>query len=125
MVQTIIDMDKIEKVLEFGLLSWVQVLESKIKDITPRDQNRLPNNPNIKVTWNLRRSISYEKIDKLTYKIWVRSWYFNTEKYWLYQEYWTSKLPQRSFIRKWIIENQNYIQNIINKSILSYLSKYK
>lgn len=125
MVQTIIDMDKIEEVLEFWLLSWIQVLESKIKDITPRDQNRLPNNPNIKVTGNLRRSISYEKIDNLYYKIWVRSWYFDTEKYWFYQEYWTSKMPPRSFIRKWIIENQKLIQSVINKSILSYLSKYK
>jgi len=92
-----------EDILEEALFDSVLFLQDKITDITPRDPNRLPENPNAKVTWNLKRSVTVNKQWPLKYAIWVAQ---NEAEYWFYLEFWTKKMWARSFLRKWLFDNK-------------------
>jgi len=100
---------------------------SKIQDITPRDKNRMPKNPNAKVTWSLKRSIWYNKESKFNYKVGSKMWAKNslsweeTNTYWMHLEFWTKNMKPRSFLRKWIYDNLDYYRKFLIKKIKNNL----
>lgn len=121
MVTVTIDNIRIEKAIDFAVLAGAQVLEAKIVEITPRDLARPPKDPSRKVTGNLKRSIWTQRIDSGKYLVGVRQWYLNAAKYGAYLEFWTVRMAPRSFLRKWIEDNINLIQNVIKQAFSQYL----
>lgn len=116
------DTRAIEKALDFWLLAWTLFLQEKIVQITPRDPARPPKDPSRKVTGNLKRSIGHEKISNTEYRVWVRKWFYNTEKYGAYLEFWTVRMAPRSFIRKGLEDNKIQVQNVIQQAFSQYLN---
>jgi HK97 gp10 family phage protein len=128
----ILEIDPIHKAVELALEEWARAFVDEIVKITPRDPQRLPKNPNAKVTWNLKRSIQYEKISDSHFRVgvvgaWikngqiVKSWKWAVPaEYGLYLEFWTIRMKPRSFIRKALIDKGKEIQNIMNKVFKLY-----
>jgi len=122
------DTSKIEKAIDLALFAWAKFLQDKIIQITPRDPARPPKDPSRKVTWNLKRSIGNQKISDTEYRVWVRKWYFNTEEYgsylefWTVTEFWTVRMKPRSFIRKWLEDNKIQVQNAIQQTFNQYIN---
>ena len=121
-------------------------LISKVREITPRDKDRLPKN-NIDridwktpersshykpvqidghwyewVTWNLKRSIWMQKVWDWRYVVWVNQWY--TEEYWRVLEFWSDDVEKRSFLRQWLDENKNELTYILKSNFSKLLKKY-
>lgn len=98
-----------------------------IQDITPRDLKRPPKDLNAKVTWSLKRSIWYERVWKMKYKVWSKMWAKNSlswedvTTYWFDLEFWTKYMKPRSFIRKWVYDNLEKMQRFLAKSIKNKL----
>lgn len=133
----------IDDAVDFALQDMVLFLQQKIKEITPRDKNRLPQNINRKdgkaphrskrppvriwgnwypwVTGNLKRSISHEKITNFFFMIGVQKW--PTTKYAAAQEFGTIHIPPRSFIRKWIFDNLDPAKRVFQKSFQEFFKK--
>lgn len=108
-----LNMKAVEKALEGAMFDTVLMWVNEVKKITPRDPARPPNDPSQPVTWNLKRSVSYEKKWKLHYKIWTQQ---GQAEYWKYLEFWTVFMEPRSFIRKWLFSNKEKLrQNLIKR----------
>lgn len=107
-----------DRALEFWLEAGVQVLAAKIEEITPRDPARPPKNPSVSVTGRLKSSISYRKESKTSYQVWSMQ---NPTEYGAAQEFWTPKLPPRSYIRKGAIDNIDTIRKVVISAINSQL----
>ena len=104
--------DKMEEAMEKALLDTVLLLVDKIVEITPRDPKRPPKDPSKPVTWNLKRSITYKRVWPLNYAIWSRQ---NIADYWAALEFWTIHMKPRSFLRKWLYDNQKKAVNNFKK----------
>lgn len=138
-----IDPNVFKKEVRTAMLAGVQYGAGKIVEMTPRDWTRPPQNINRKdgkaptrksgrqpvsrwgnwyegVTGNLRRSISYEERWTLDFIIWVVQW--PVEEYARAQEFGTSKIPARSFLRRGIIQHNKEIMGII-ESVFTQLTK--
>lgn len=131
-----IDEAKILNAMAMALNSTVSEIEKEISEITPRDKNRPPKDPERKVSWNLKRSIRSEMINDFNYVIWVMQW--DEESYAAMQEFWWVVeiprrrkwvviwtyfvyIPPRSYLRKTIEEKsekfEKYFQKVINSLI--------
>jgi HK97 gp10 family phage protein len=88
--------------------------QREILKITPRDPKRPPKDLTAPITWNLKRSISYEKEDDFNFKIWTLQ---NEAEYWKHLEFGTAWMPPRSFLRKWIIDNKDDIRKHFIKTL--------
>ena len=108
----------LDRAIEFGIEAGVQVLTAKIEEITPRDPARPPKDLSRPVTGRLKSSINYRKEWKNNFSIWSMQ---NPTEYWAAQEFWTPKIPPRSYIRKWAIDNIDLIRNVIIKAVNSRL----
>jgi len=122
------------------------ILVAKVREITPRDKDRLPKN-NIDrldgetpersshykpvqiewhwyewVTWNLKRSIWMQKIWEWRYVVWVNQWY--TEEYWRVLEFWTDDIEKRSFLRQWLEDNEKELTYMLKSNFTKLLKKY-
>lgn len=128
-----IDEEKIFSAMEMALNSTVSEIEKEIIKITPRDKNRLPKNPERKVTWNLKRSIKTEAIDRFKYKIgstqgedqYAAIHEFGgvieipRRKKWVIVWTYVVYIPPRSYLRKTIFEKsekfEKYFQKVVNR----------
>ncbi len=122
------------------------ILTSKVREITPRDKDRLPKN-NIDrkdwkapersshykpvqiewhwyewVTWNLKRSIWMQKIWEWRYVVGVNQWV--TEEYWRVLEFWTDDIEKRSFLRQGLDENRKELTYILKSNFTKLLKIY-
>jgi hypothetical protein len=98
-----LDEEKIKDALEFGMDDVVLMLEGKVKDITPRDPERLPMNPDAPVTGNLKRSITTNKESKYKHIIGTLQ---NAANYGYWLEFGSRYMAPRSFLRLALIENE-------------------
>lgn len=137
-----IDPKAFKKEARTAMIAGVQFANAKIIEMTPRDWSRPPKpidrkdgKPPIRntgrkpvshgghwyewVTGNLRRSITYEEVWELDFIIWVVQW--PTEEYARAQEFGTSRMPARSFLRRGIIEHSKDISRII-ESVFTQLT---
>jgi HK97 gp10 family phage protein len=96
--------------IKWALIETCNVWVEKIVEITPRDPNRMPNDPTQKVTWNLKRSIWYEKVTGFHFKIWTMM--DDVESYTWAMEFWTENIPARPFLRKWINDNKKELERV-------------
>ncbi|NDK09756.1 hypothetical protein GW846_03175 [Candidatus Gracilibacteria bacterium] len=130
-----------EQAINFALLEVTVFLEQKIRENTPRDKNRLPDNINRKdglapirkgrnpviiggnwyegVTGNLKRSIGHEKLGDMIYQLGVKKG--PATEYARAQEYGYAHIPERSFVRKGIEDNLEQAKNIFEKALKQYL----
>lgn len=131
----------IEEAIDFALKDVSLFFEQKIRENTPRDLERLPNNINRKdwlaptrkwmnpvmigwnwyewVTGNLKRSIGHEKIWRLEFQVWVKKWPASAYAY--AQEYGYWHIPERSFVRKGINDNLEQAKKVYEKALKQYL----
>jgi hypothetical protein len=93
--------EQIKDAIEFALDDTVLMWRDFVRDITPRDPMRPPKNPNAKVTGNLKRSISSEKLWRFEHVIGTIQ---GEGEYGWFQEFWTRYMAPRSFVRLWLIE---------------------
>lgn len=102
---------KLDNAIGLALLDTVQLVQQRIKDVTPRDPQRLPQDPSRKVTGNLKRSIVFEQTWKFSYVVGSAQ---NTASYWKYLEFGTPYMEARPFITKWAFENtEEFKENFI------------
>lgn len=112
-----------------ALEDTAQYVATEVRRITPRDPQRMPKNPNAKVTGNLKRAIvdsnwSYpwvEKRSNLHYIVWVS----NDIEYAKYLEFWTKRMAPRSFLRKTMIDKEKQIIDVLNSTFDVLTRKYK
>lgn len=97
---------KINNALWGALLDSVMMLTNDVIAITPRDPKRLPLDPSVRVTGDLKRSIDYQQVGELEYKIGTKQW---EAEYWKFLEFGTPKMAPRSFLRKWLIDNKDKV----------------
>lgn len=139
MIEFIPDAKELESALDFALLWATQFLQAKILDIAPRDLERLPENINRKdgkkpkrsthfkpiniagswysgISGKLKQSISHEQAGQLEYKIGIVLWTAN--EYAKFLEFGTRKMRPRSFLRKWLADNEEEAINVF-KSLLA------
>lgn len=110
--------EELRGIIKDGLAVAAEQLTDDIRAITPRDPARPPKDPTRSVTGNLQKSIAYEVNDNLEAKIGVNLQHGLTEgktpimEYARYQEFGVPfqkvteswwRLPQRSFLRLWLI----------------------
>ena len=115
------DMQKFEKAINWALIETCNVWVDKIQEITPRDPNRMPKDPSQKVTWDLKESIWYEKVNDFHYKVWtVMS---DVESYAWAMEFWTEHIPARPFLRKWINDNKKELERTFVQVANYFLKK--
>lgn len=100
------DAGKINSAVGGALLDSVMMLTNEIIAITPRDTARLPLDPSVKVTWNLKRSIDFQQVWELEYKIGTKQW---EAEYWKYLEFGTPRMAPRSFLRKGIADSRDKV----------------
>jgi len=112
----------IPNAMEFALTDAVSFLTDRIIKITPRDPKRPPKDPSQKVTGNLKRSIKMNKLNNTKFEIWVQKWPAN--KYASYLEFGTSKMKSRSFLRKWLYDNQKKVKKVMKDSLKMFINKY-
>lgn len=138
-----IDTNAFKKEARIAMIAGVQFANTKIVEITPRDWSRPPQDIDRKdgkaprrsrgrqpvshgghwyagVTGNLRRSVTYEEVGELDFIIGVVQW--PVEEYAKAQEFGTSRMPARSFLRRGIIEHNKEIIRII-ESVFTQLTK--
>jgi len=96
----------LDNAVEKALYDSVLLLQEKIIEITPRDPKRLPLDPSIRVTGNLKRSIDNEKVSSYSYRIGTRQ---GEAEYGKYLEFGTPHMRPRSFLRKGIIDNKDLV----------------
>ena len=141
----------LKDIIDKSVLVWAEFLHREIREITPRDKERLPKPIDIKnenridknfhykpvninwkwyewVTWNLKRSIWIEKVWTWDYIIWVKKWV--TEEYAGRQEFWGTDskwrhVPERSYLRKWLGNNQKMAILRVRKVFSSLMDNYK
>lgn len=135
----------IEKSIDESLSITSNLLVTKVRENTPRDKKRLPKNTiNRKdgkkpfrsshykpvqinwnwyewVTWNLKRSISMEKLSNTNYAVGIIKW--PTEEYWKHLEFWTDNMEERSFLRKWLVDNKKYLTKVMKNNFNILLKK--
>lgn len=123
-----IDTSVVADALEYALIGTAQVGLEEIVKITPRDPKRMPQNIDRKdgkkpnrsthfkpvnigghwyqwVSGMLKRSVAMEKTSQFQVRIGIQRW--PTELYGRAQEFGTPRIPPRSFLRKWIIDNND------------------
>ena len=94
----------------------VRDLNIKINDnLTPRDRNRMPQNPDAKITGNLKRATQNEQVSKYKWKIGVlRWWKWSPEEYGTYLEFGTRYMQPRSFLRLWLTKYKpEFMQEVV------------
>lgn len=71
------------------------------------------------VSWALKRSLDIEKLWKWEYIVWVKRWptedYAGRQEFWWRDKLWRN-VPERSYLRKWIKDNDKEIINQIQKT---------
>lgn len=95
--KVVLKMDKLYDAIEYGMEAGLQNLVPKIKEITPRDPNRMPKDPSQPVTGRLKDSIDYKQLEKFKF---ILGTLYKAPTYAYYQEFGTTKTPPRSYIRK-------------------------
>lgn len=99
MAKATINTEGLKLIFEKAMVDSVEMLEDKIKSITPRDPARPPKNPDVPVTGNLKRSIGHKQLDQFKFIIWTKQ---DEAEYWRHLEFWTMHMESRSFLRLWI-----------------------
>ena len=102
--------NKLNFALKWAMQEVCNVAVEKIVEITPRDPARPPKDLSQKVTWNLKRSIWYEKVNDFHYKVWTTM--DEVESYAWAMEFWTEHIPARPFLRKWINDNKKELEKV-------------
>ena len=143
MAEFSLDTLAIEKSIDESLMITSNILVTKVREITPRDKKRLPKNTIDRkdgkkpfshynpvqinwhwyewVTWNLKRSIWMEKISSWNYAVWIIKWV--TEEYWKHLEFWTDIMEERSFLRKWLVDNEKQLISVMKNNFNILLKK--
>lgn len=128
-----LEVEPIKRAVDLALQEWARALQDEIIKITPRDPKRLPKDPSRKVTWNLKRSVQYQKLSWTYYKVWVVGagikwwqiisvWKWATPaQYWVYLEFWTIRMKPRSFIRKAFAEQKEKIERLMQRVFSSFI----
>ena len=135
----------LEKSIDETLTIASNILVVKVRENTPRDKNRLPKktidrkdgkkpfrSSHFKpvqinwhwyewVTWNLKRSIWMEKVWSWNYAVWIIKWV--TEEYWKHLEFWTDTMEERSFLRKWLVDNEKELISVMKNNFKILLNK--
>jgi len=113
--------NKLDFAIKWALKETCNVAVDKIVEITPRDPQRMPKDPTQEVTWNLKRSIWYEKVNDFKYKVWTTM--SDVESYAGVMEFWTENIPARPFLRKWITDNLKELERNFYKVTNYFLKK--
>ncbi len=145
MAEFSLDTLAIEKNIDETLTIASNILVVKVRENTPRDKKRLPKNTIDRkdgkkpfrsshfkpvqinwhwyewVTWNLKRSIWMEKIWSWNYAVWIIKWI--TEEYWKHLEFWTDTMEERSFLRKWLVDNEKELISVMKNNFKILLNK--
>lgn len=146
-----LDEKKLLNILDNSFMTWADLILLNSQKAVPRDKERLPNpiilktkstpERNIRkwnkhyyrkpvkiwwnwyewVTWNLARSLNIERLWSCDYVIWIMAW--PTEEYWKAQEFWTDKIPKRSFLLDPLTKNKVLINKQIQKTLNELLNK--
>lgn len=145
MAEFSLDTLAIEKSIDETLTIASNILVVKVRENTPRDKKRLPKNTIDRkdgkkpfrsshfkpvqinwhwyewVTWNLKRSIWMEKVWSWNYAVWIIKWI--TEEYWKHLEFWTDTMEERSFLRKWLVDNEKELISVMKNNFKILLNK--
>ncbi len=145
MAEFSLDTLAIEKSIDETLTIASNILVVKVRENTPRDKKRLPKNTIDRkdgkkpfrsshfkpvqinwhwyewVTWNLKRSIWMEKVWSWNYAVWIIKWV--TEEYWKHLEFWTDTMEERSFLRKWLVDNEKELISVMKNNFKILLNK--